>query len=271
MDYKEKYEQALERAKIINPGTADYEVAVKIFPELKESEDEGIRKTLIEFVKEYGDKFYGQIAKMSAIAWLEKQGEQKSSDKVGPKFRVGDWVVQENIGVYKIIEICESWYEVIDSEDNHYSISFNNEHMCHLWTIQDAKDGDVLATNNDGICIFDGTVEEGIYPFAYCGLTRYGFESYDRKLPFTHDNNVYPATKEQRDLLFQKMKEAGYEWDAEKKGLKKIEQKPAWCEEDERFFKNALWHISYSISSGKSTNIHCDTTDWLKSLKERMI
>lgn len=33
---------------------------------------------------------------------------------------------------------------------------------------------------------------------------------------------AYPATKEQRDMLFAKMKEAGYEWDAEKKELRKI-------------------------------------------------
>jgi hypothetical protein len=37
-------------------------------------------------------------------------------------------------------------------------------------------------------------------------------------------NAFYPATKEQRDILFQKMKEAGYEWDSEKRELKKIEQ-----------------------------------------------
>ena len=29
-----------------------------------------------------------------------------------------------------------------------------------------------------------------------------------------------PATKEQRDTLFKKMKEAGYQWDAKKKELK---------------------------------------------------
>ena len=34
---------------------------------------------------------------------------------------------------------------------------------------------------------------------------------------------AYPATKEQRDLLFSKMKEAGYEWDADKKELRKIQ------------------------------------------------
>jgi hypothetical protein len=43
-----------------------------------------------------------------------------------------------------------------------------------------------------------------------------------------------PATKGQRDLLFQKIHDAGYEWDADKKELKKIEQKPAWSEEDEK-------------------------------------
>ena len=45
--------------------------------------------------------------------------------------------------------------------------------------------------------------------------------------------------------------------------------KQEWSEEDEKFFKTALWHISYSISNGESTDIHCDTTEWLKSLKQR--
>lgn len=36
----------------------------------------------------------------------------------------------------------------------------------------------------------------------------------------TIDAPVTPATKEQRNLLFQKMKEVCYEWDAENKELK---------------------------------------------------
>jgi len=51
---------------------------------------------------------------------------------------------------------------------------------------------------------------------------------------------------------------------------KQGEQKPAWSEEDEQFFNTALWHISYSISNSKSTDINCDTTDWFKSLKYRI-
>lgn len=35
-------------------------------------------------------------------------------------------------------------------------------------------------------------------------------------------SHVHPATKEQRDLLFAKMREAGYEWDVDKKELRKI-------------------------------------------------
>jgi hypothetical protein len=44
------------------------------------------------------------------------------------------------------------------------------------------------------------------------------------------------------------MKEAGYEWDAEKKEMKKIEQKSTeWSEEDERIYKVILELIdSYS-------------------------
>lgn len=38
----------------------------------------------------------------------------------------------------------------------------------------------------------------------------------------TWTHNLQPATKEQRNLLFQKMKENGCEWDAEKKELKNI-------------------------------------------------
>ena len=68
-----------------------------IVPELKESEDEGIRKGLIDFVNQYGDNFYGQISKEHAIAWLEKQGEQKHQYKSRPRY-VGE---EELLGANK--------------------------------------------------------------------------------------------------------------------------------------------------------------------------
>lgn len=36
-------------------------------------EDENIIGTLIDFVREHGDEFYGSLAKSYAIDWLEKQ------------------------------------------------------------------------------------------------------------------------------------------------------------------------------------------------------
>ena len=172
---------------------------------------------------------------------VKKQCEQKSFDyenaniqqkdfapKVEPRFHEGDWLVQENIGVYKVIEICESWYEVIDAEDNHYSISFDKEYMCHSWDInKDAKDGDVLVNGSN---IFKFHFIIGTRVRGYCHVNtddgRFYNDIGNTECFGLIDAVFTPATKEQRDLLFQKkMKEARYEWDAEKKELKKIELK----------------------------------------------
>lgn len=60
---------------------------VRIFPELKESEDEKIRNVLVDYFKRYKEQeecgiktFYG-IPTDNIIAWLEKQGEHKPADK----------------------------------------------------------------------------------------------------------------------------------------------------------------------------------------------
>ena len=86
MNYEQKYKEALEKARQFSerPLEEDSSTIVEyIFPELKESEDERIRKELITHcrntrcVTEEGAE---RIAKW--IAWLEKQGEKKSSDEV---------------------------------------------------------------------------------------------------------------------------------------------------------------------------------------------
>lgn len=55
----------------------------EIFPELKESEDEMIRKALIKLVKKAGEGYENVIDGVSienAISWLEKQWEQKPAE-----------------------------------------------------------------------------------------------------------------------------------------------------------------------------------------------
>ena len=203
----------------------------RAFPELRESEDERIRKALIDFFSrgaENGEQTNGVYDK-DILAWLEKQGNEKPAI-FAPKFREGDWIVQENIGVYKVIEICESWYEVVDGEDNHYSISFDNEYMCHLWDItKDAKEGDVLVSVKYKCpFIYKGCLDPNHpdSPVAYCGIDIEGYFCCggDKFNHWWTDEEVQPATKELRDLLFQKMKEADYEFDFGKKEMKTIEQ-----------------------------------------------
>ncbi len=228
-DYKKKYEDLVEHIKhfhqSVNP---DWKRIIESYvPELKETSDELIREELIIHLKQERNSAALQVNREkfnSMITWVKKQGEKKRIDKVEPKFKVGDWIYHEVSGNTIHINKIENDLYV---SDEGATISLGRQNNWRIWTIKDGKDGEILATGNGGICIFDGTVEEGIYPFAYCGLTRHhGFEVYDRKLPFTHDNDIHPATKEDCDLLFSKMKEAGYEWDSEKKELRKIEKKP---------------------------------------------
>ena len=225
---------------------------------------------------------------------------QKPTDKVEPKFHEGQWITNGDY-TWKIVEVKPLDY-ILQSQDGHIvddTISHVDAQF-HSFTIQDAKDGDVLARNNDilSICIFshfDGINNKFSSFLCHCGLEDEGL---GQKLSINgyHDDskNYVPATKEQRDLLFQKMKEAGYEWDVEKKELKKIGQnsiepddlieesyqqqaddlidmvteKPAWSEEDEKIIKriDSLLYSKCKIHESEYEEIH----NWLKSLKDRV-
>ena len=147
----------------------------------------------------------------------------KTTDE--PNFKVGDWIVG-NEGIFKITQYEEEYgYYLTDTTGRvaHFVSPDYVESNFHLWTIDDAKDGDML-TDGKLIVIFN-KFEEPSYKqhiIAHIGLDLCG------RLQITEDtwqlgiDKAMPATKEQRDLLFAKIKEAGYEWDAEKKELRKI-------------------------------------------------
>jgi len=164
-------------------------------------------------------------------SWLEKRGEQKPTDKSEPKFKVGDWITN-NYAVWCIESIHNGLYSLKNS--NGGVISNSNpkaiDNNFHLWTIQDAKEGDVLVAPSRTIFMFKNIIDN--MPYSYCGIDYTGrfrntiLEGGKDGRNWTSSlQGIYPATKEQCDLLFQKMKEAGYEWDAEKKELKKTDDK----------------------------------------------
>ena len=143
------------------------------------------------------------------------------------------------------------------------------EDKYHLWTIQDAKDGDVLACENGWTCIYK-CLNDNLFS-SHCFMDNEGWFCEEGGQAHTLDNEIcgeiYPATKEQRDLLFAKIREAGYEWNPDKKELKKIEQKPALSANKEKNFINAIinsldkdklnrvWGISFE-----------EVKSWLKSI-----
>ena len=74
------YDEALERAKGMYEQGMMPERLEYIFPELKESEDERIRKVLIDLVKcneRSGYTLLNNVSTSSMLAWLEKQGERE--------------------------------------------------------------------------------------------------------------------------------------------------------------------------------------------------
>ena len=188
----------------------------------KPSEKQGEKKASYTTIVETGDGGINALVTRE----LPIDSEQKSADKVEPKFKVGDWVIfnEHHNSVYQVEKIQDLRYYLRHYLGGTLSVHFDNE-LVRLWILQDAKSGDVLATKSGGIFIY----KELLYdkPFAYCGVDKFGvFKDCNcgNGLDWTpYLSNVTPATKEQRTELFLKMKEAGYEWDVNTKELKKIE------------------------------------------------
>ena len=333
MTEKEKaraYDKAIEKIKyVMEHGVQpvlNKEDLQSIFPEIFESEDERIRKSIIAIINNYVDN--SNTFKPKMIAWLENQSESDeikakeflinkgypidtngtfptyeemyniiseglekqvekpqgktaleaakeekvdNANKDEPKFHEGDWVVKGDT-IAQILDIQEQYYVGLDINGKDFiSSRFLNDDKIHLWTIRDAKDGDVLVSQYNKPFIYNGNLGSFLIG-SYCGISTEGrFNIATEKCRWTGNVNIHPATKEQRDVLFAKMKEAGYEWDSKKKRLKRIEkqdkQESKWTDEDEKRLQSCIIELQ-----GKGLMGGVDTIDtkWLKSLKQRI-
>ena len=222
MTEKEKakaYDEAVERAKKLYGNG----ITKEIFPELKEDDTERIRKNCIHFLDLQKQHHAATFEIEECIDWLEKQGKN-STDKTKPSFNVGDWVVFITSGNIYQVEKKENYeYTLKNIHGGSFCVSFSNEELIREWTIQDAKDGDVLV-NGSNIFIFHFINNRRL--MGYCNVNMDDGNFYNdigkNECFCTIDAPVTPATKEQRDLLFQKIKEAGYKWNDETKTLEKI-------------------------------------------------
>jgi len=136
------YDEALERARAINSGKdIDVEAGTTtceyIFPELKESEDEKIRKELIEHIKANQETDYVLFQKFSpedVIAWLEKQGEKPQGKSA-----------------------LEAWKEKKVDNRNKVESAWNNGY-CNGYIQAVEKASEWLENHNDYIDVKDGNI-----------------------------------------------------------------------------------------------------------------
>lgn len=139
---------------------------------------------------------------------------------VEPKFKAGDWVVKKDGTPFYGGNYAE---QITNIEDDgglkciwFSSGTWLRDKDIRLWTIQDAKDGDVLALNGKPFIYSHNKYGKNYCYIDDCGQFRVNFNL------VLEGNCVCPATKQERDLLFSKMRKVGYEWDEKKKELRKI-------------------------------------------------
>jgi len=161
----------------------------------------------------------------------EKHSEQKSNGKTERKFMVGDWITFYGSPAFKILKIEAEDNGILDylllNQNGHDSF-YNKEYVdknARLWTIYDAKDGDILVNKDGCIFIYNPNTSNYLTIGSYCYLSIQGnflLENYNTgSWLYVYADEVTPATKEQCDILFVKMKGAGYIWDNDKKELMK--------------------------------------------------
>lgn len=153
--------------------------------------------------------------------WYKKESEHK--------FHEGDWVVYNNdiCQIVKREEGCNKLVTVFGIEKE--LVNERNLSTARLWTVQDTKDGDVICYR-DEISLYkneiknydkqDTTFGGFVYYCCYDGKNFITNSFY--LLTEQEEIDIYPATKEQREILMKAMNNAGYEFDIEKKELKKF-------------------------------------------------
>ena len=271
---KEQY-NTFKNAMIDAGYTFDFEKKVlrklkfQIGDEIKTANEGSLTITRIDCFGYWSDDLF--ICSFENSARWELIG--KPVDKVESKFHEGDWIVGAN-NVFKIISLNDelNCYIAVTPSNEEVKIPYQFDngqgHMCsyHLWTIQDAKDGDVLACNEEILLFKSYSVQGRISLYCWYNGQTNNFHSkeVDDTL-LTTRNKICPAAKKQRDTLFAKMKEAGCEWDADKKELKNIMD-----EEDNNRINNLCHFLEEYGTQYYGYLTLQDTITWLKSLKDRV-
>lgn len=147
---------------------------------------------------------------------VDNQNCVKPFVKIEPKFKAGDWIVHQGTeNIYQVVTIIDNYNKYVLKYGDNYTIQkcTDVDKCTRLWTIQDAKKSDILAFDDNTIVIFKNLYNATTF-HSYCHIEDGLFNISKDEMPDWWESKKFkPATKEQQDLLFFKMKEAGYKLD----------------------------------------------------------
>ena len=241
MDYKEKYEMALEGIQeILSSGEDSIKMSrlqlrlQGIFPELKESSDEQIRKRIIQAL-------HGDILEIEEIskctAWLEKQGESYTKKDVDDAYLKGVCDAkselekqQKPIKEHDVCDFCD---------EKHGCVS-----PCPTKLIEEEKPADnvepkfkigdtIIKKHNSDILYF------GSFTITDITGSKYWY----------NDRIICDITEQDEWELYETVRQ----------------NTAKWSEED-----NAMLISIENILIGRGHSFHDKEINWLKSLKDRV-
>jgi len=254
MDYEKKYNETLERAKGLLEIVEEDKVEItkddvkSLFPELRESEDEQVRKSIVATIEQCPDDFLNPKNRDKMLAYLERQKEQKP--KMTPKwlyrleFRdsscglwydgYGKWCFESGIGS---ISGCKTKtlpmdYDARYKQDGRdwFSSCSRKEDLMHWYSLEDAKE----------------LISKG---FVFTRYLATEYHEYEQQTVFIKETALY---REEIDIF------------------ELLGQKPAeWSEEDKTRLTNILIMLKEYLIHHYSKDDIDKSVDWLESLPER--
>lgn len=284
------YDEALERAKRLYNSTltnglnsVDLE---DIFPELCESEDERVRKELLDFMRSFWADHKESLPQVSRwVTYLEKQKEQKPAEYL-PKEKVYD--IMRNLTalsyseripinsdeygwIHKITEAVRSLLDYpIEQKPSEVKDPFSNANF-----VRGYESGYADAKREQKPVVTHGET----YHVDTLGTQ----QVIAGKMPQKHVHTAKEAWKEMRLEVYAQASgnrhEPNYSDDStkmfslcdideifEKIGNSTVGSQPAeWSEEDERMWKSALWHIKNSCSNGGKNSGEFEVYQWFEN------
>ena len=263
MNYEKLYKEALERAKeYLTPNTPEcvdtLSVITTIFPELKESEDEKVRKGIIELVKQ-SSEILNKKNQERMLVWLEKQSDETKIEALRTEYEKGradalaecrfDYsnanIQQKDYAEQKLIEPA-LWHDVSEEPEEMREI------LCE-WGSDDATWHDVaFYDSKTNKFRKDKMPIDNVTKWVYVDelLEKQG----EQKVSYT--TIVETGNGGINALVTKELY------------VDKTEQKPTWSEEDDAY---KLFAISAVEDYYDEKNpLQKELVDWLKSLKERI-